>query len=77
MTKKIIKHAIIAIIFYLTAYVIAIWSIQGGINFDILLKPYAYMMLSEVHLAKTIALTVGILSLSISFVSFYAKNKRR
>ena len=72
MTKKIIKHAIIAIIFYLIAYIIAIWSIQGGINFDILLEPYAYMMLSEVHLVKTIALTVGILSLSISFASFYA-----
>lgn len=73
MSKKIIKQTIFSAVLYLITYVVAIWCVCGFISLNILLKPYAYMMLFEVHLVKTVALAVSILYLSVSFVIFYSK----
>lgn len=73
MDKKIIKHGIFAVSLYLITYAIAIWIICGFINVSVLLKPYAYMMLSEAHFAKTLAFAAGVLYLSVSLTASYAK----
>ena len=73
MVKKYAKFFVINVAVCLVAYILAVLTVYGYLNVDILLEPYAYMSLYEFHLIKVITLTIGTLSVSASLLIPYAK----
>ena len=63
MKNSFVKHLIFAFILMILVYCCTVFIMFGGIYFRILFIPQAYLMISQVRIAKFIAILAGILFL--------------